>query len=176
MTTSKAFFIDNKVIISLYKFIQQGRFYKQSIDTTSMATIDEKVAEIKADIAKQTKECLAKYPDMTEDEAFCLYFNNFNFNLPFGGRRNVLSEKCLDSKEGNHKGNTFRQFYQDVDKAIAQAGISLEKLKILPKQIVQLSGVDDDLSMAKRRELMELILPVYVILREQGYTHYDLVG
>lgn len=146
-----------------------------------------------------------------EDLTWHVELNNFGAILPSadaqGGRlyaRFVEAFKGMDTPfreiEGEsgyahlHSelffGQTPREFYATVDKAINSSGVSrqeIDKLQHEYYQIMQIynhqaanRGKESDAALNKGIELQqalyELALPVYVELRVMGYTQYDLTG
>jgi len=58
---------------------------------------------------------------------------------------------------------THAEFYKDIDTTIAELGLNPEQIERLVRSY----------SLTK---LSEIVLPVYIRLREAGYNHQDLVG
>ena len=122
---------------------------------------------VRAEIEVSMKDYLARHPEAGEDFAYRLYFNNFNLRLPFGGRREQREEAGqLDQPFNDGSGRTSREFYADMDDAIAERGLDLEKIRVLQQE-----GKRD---VRKMRQLFEMTFPVYVMLRSMGYTRREL--
>ena len=123
---------------------------------------------VQAEIKTSMRDYLAKHPEDEEDLAYCIFFNNFHLKLPFSGRREMLEqfggtpdEPLVDGGE-----RTCREFYSDLDDLIAERGLNLDKIRILQQE-----GRRD---IHKRKQLLELAFPVYVMLRKLGYTRKEL--
>ncbi|MBS3119031.1 hypothetical protein J4417_05155 [Candidatus Woesearchaeota archaeon] len=97
------------------------------------------------------------------------YLNNFHTRLPGGFYRGRSFDYFLDKKYTNEnaskklKGMTHAEFYKDIDTTIAELGLNPEQIERLVRSY----------SLTK---LSEIVLPVYIRLREAGYNHQDLVG
>lgn len=131
-----------------------------------MGTREEIEQEIKSRLETYLREEGSIYD---QDTKYCLFFNNFNLNLPCPPtRRIVLEERYLDDIRMARSGRTMRQFYADIDEAIEVCGINTKQMEVLSAQ-----GKND---LRKRRELFDLMFPVFVELRARGYTQSDLVG
>jgi hypothetical protein len=120
-------------------------------------------AQIRAEIQKNLANQSANLPDRGEH----YYFNNFHLNLP-GKNRRVSLQGFLDDRQCSPvAGKTPREFFADVDKALQELGVNLEKLAELMTNYKEL---------AIRKRIFELTFPAYVRLREMGYTAKDLNG
>jgi len=124
--------------------------------------IKDVVSELEAFVQRSSQD--------VSDEAtrYCLFFNNFNLNLPCLPSRRGGTQPFLDNPEmSKENGKTLRQFYDDIDKAIGVCGIDTQLMTQLASQSID---------MEKRKELYELILPVYAELLAEGYSVHDLIG
>ena len=103
-----------------------------------------------------------------KDTMYCFFFNNFILNFPCPPTRRTSLQNVLDDPRFNRdNGQSLRQFYMDIDSAIESCGIDIPLMAKLAHE-----GVNE---MSKRKELYELMLPVYVELLARGYTRGDLV-
>lgn len=77
----------------------------------------------------------------------------------------IHSKKYLNS--------TYREFYQIIDDTIKEIGLNVQIIKTLSQKTN-----DQNLSLEKRvlirTELEEYLIPLYIKLREKGFTHMDL--
>jgi len=124
-------------------------------------------ATIRAEIEESTRDYSTRYPEDSEDLAYCMYFNNFHLRLPFGGRRALLEQSGmmdLPLLDGGEKTNG--QLYLDMDEVIEEVGLDLARVETLQPEAKR--------NIHKRRELLELAFPVYVGLRERNYTRSEL--
>ena len=99
----------------------------------------------------------------------CIYFNNFNMSLPYGVRRRHAEEMgFLDDPEHSVSGKTLGKFYRDIDDAIKEEAIDRSQIERLQQKGVK--------SIEARGELFRLMIPVFIRLRKQGYSHGDLIS
>jgi hypothetical protein len=98
---------------------------------------------------------------------FCVYFNNFHLNLPFGGRRDRMKDYLDDIRFATRRGEVLRVFYANIDRIVQEAGIDLELLRRLQA---------DSKRIIVRENLFKLTLPAYLILRNRGYNKTDLTS
>lgn len=122
---------------------------------------------VRAEIEASMKDYLARYPQDGEDLAYCIFFNNFHLSLPYGGRKELLEQSGdLDIPKVDGGKRTIRELYSDMDEIIEERGLDLNRFKVLQQEARK--------DIHKRRELLELAFPVYVMLRELGYTRKEL--
>jgi len=88
------------------------------------------------------------------------YFNNFECNLPGGLYRIICEANPKILELDKYPGKNTREMFSDVDKAIEECGIDIPEIERL--RCCDLAGLDD------------FMLPVYVRLREMGYTKDEL--
>lgn len=125
-------------------------------------SFEEKVADIKT----QFKEAEREGGSSQAWEVF----NNFFTNLPGGGRRNFPDDILEKSYESSHLGKSGKEFFADIDAIIKELDISVEEIERLQTEYNRKGSWD------LLRDLFILTIPVYVKLREKGYTHHDLWG
>ena len=119
--------------------------------------------QIRKEIADKSAELANR--GVPEDEREALFFNNFHLNLPEGGRERNHKDYLDDPRFNKAGGQTLRQFYDDVSRVVEGFGLGYPIRDIQPAKKLDV-----------RRKLFELAFPVYVKLREMGYTHKDLVA
>ncbi len=118
------------------------------------------------------------------------FLNNFWCNLPDPaysegcryamlvqelGWMDKLNKDVIDPKSDSHQSQLYlnrtpRQFFQDVELAIQESGISKSELERLQRLN------HEDFMGRHIYKLYDLVLPIYKILREKGYNHHDLAG
>lgn len=100
------------------------------------------------------------------------FLNNFHFNFSphdrelFKGdlnKRKYTGEFQTPKKSGN----TMGEFYAECDAAVKEAGLKKEEVE----KLIREAGLARN-----NAKLNEAIFPVYLKLREKGYSHYDLTG
>ncbi|SRR5258706_9805343 len=109
------------------------------------------------------------------------FFNNFEGNLP-GGYRTEVSEEILKTKFKNDRASellrskTFGEFYKDCADVCDELGIN-------EKDILKVSFEWQESKWRTREQIVaeqnfvNLLLPIYVRLRQKGYKHTpDLTG
>ncbi len=91
-----------------------------------------------------------------------------------GGYRRVGCKNIpgmLTKKDsGSRMGKSMEEYWKDIDEAFIQMDIDKNKVSGLQEQMRNGKGRREDLL----RELNALLVPVYVRLREQGYSQIDL--
>ena len=98
----------------------------------------------------------------------CIYFNNFSSYLPFGIRRKQAEFlEGLDSPKYAVAGKTLRQFYRDIDQAIQEEGIDIGQIERLQQRVIG--------DIKAKGELLRLVIPVFIRLRQMGYSYEDLI-
>ena len=128
---------------------------QESIDNIDII-VDTEIAEAKR-----------KYGDTWAKK----HFTSFSGSLPFGWRREAMAQYKLASMPCKRKecsdflaSQTYQEFFNNIDEAINQAGLSIEKIK-------RLQEARDEES------LYRYIIPAYKILRKMGYQLFpDLTG
>ena len=109
------------------------------------------------------------------DEWYLKYFNNFYGNLPGGLYRDPLlfprhirDKKIIDFEEPNDKLSRIRlnqstlEFHKTIDDVI-------KELRLNPREITE---AQEKYKKHYDLELFDLIIPIYIRLREMGYKHY----
>lgn len=95
------------------------------------------------------------------------FFNNFWGNLPFGWRRRSpnLGLRSTDPRDSErYRSMNLGEFFQDIDSTISELGLDLDMIQRLDQE-------------HKWEELWNCLSPLYIRLREKGYSHYpDLTG
>jgi hypothetical protein len=119
-------------------------------------------------IRQEIAQKVAQFTEMgmPEEQREAMYFNNFHLKLPYGEKRKLLAAYLDDPRMACQNGKTLRQFFQDVDTAVQEAGIDSQVKKLQP----------ESKHLDTRRKLFDLAFPVYVRLRGMGYTHKDLAS
>ncbi len=105
------------------------------------------------------------------------YFNNFIYNLPGSRLRVKLEELGVELNirhQDDHqlhselfRGQTRKQFYGTIDKAIQTTGLNLEEITQLCEEAERTSDAS---------KLHKYIFPVFIRLRAMGYSRYDLIA
>ena len=68
---------------------------------------------------------------------------------------------------------SLNQFFTSIDEAIVKNGLKETDILNLRKEINEATFMAT--SRAKTQELRTLVKPVYLTLRDEGFTHYDLI-
>ena len=108
------------------------------------------------------------------DPELFYYLNNFMLNLPGMLHRDLYEEvgimdtqigRYLQGHETSHSAlylsKTYREYFSDYDKAMADSGVDYDDLLPLIKE-----------RQIAHSEVNAIILPGYVKMRMQGYSHY----
>jgi hypothetical protein len=117
----------------------------------------------------------AEIEEARKSDPELLYFlNNFMLNLPGMLHRNLYEEAgIMDTQIGSYLqgldtshsplylSKTYREFFSDYDKAMVDTGVNFETLIPLIKE-----------KKIAHWEVNAIILPGYVNMRMQGYSHY----
>lgn len=82
------------------------------------------------------------------------------------------------------KNQTFREFYRTVDEAVEESGLTLAQIKeARSKELYwferkRKTDTDYSIKMSKKwaDKMNNLLLRVYLVLRQKGYSRSDLVG
>ncbi len=94
------------------------------------------------------------------------YLNNFNGNLPGGYRRRydpVSRAYASDTRASEKRRNqSLAGFWATIDDAIEEVGIT-------QNQIIEARNRFDN---EREWEMFDLVIPIYIKLRELGYKHY----
>lgn len=140
--------------------------------------------KIKEQILAEIAEFKREFPDQPLSD----YFNNFGNNLPNEEAENkglyrALMQPNFDitfeeyaKKRGadlsehseTYRNQTPRQFFETVDLALKESGISMEEYN----RIRQLVKADHKYW----ENFYELVTPVYIKLRQMGYNEADLTS
>lgn len=130
---------------------------------------------------------MSDYQNQYGEQWLFHYFNNFTLKLPydeqhppFANARRIFPQSKWDTPVGEIfgdeedsspllKSQTFRQFCENIDQAIIDSGVSIDEVKRLQGLVTQSQGEDRT---KHRDELMTLLIPAYIGLRERGYSHY----
>ncbi|GEM_PF-3485171 len=118
-----------------------------------------------------------------------VYFNNFYLRFTKTERDflkkslsnvwNISRREWLNDNPQNESelyvNQSLQQYYETVDCVVEEAGISSDELQKLIQEIVKSPS---DFTQFSRiyKQFCDLILPVYVRLRELGYSQQDLTG
>ncbi len=164
---------------------------------TMKEIVDREIEEFKQTYKSRKKE------KNWDEIHFAYFFNNFFAYLPYSSRRTAYEKgyegvneytKRSDNEhriEGYRKEKTSKEFYEEVDKVIKEKGIDLSKIEMMQKRDQKLARILhrvlrkskwDCLEKIRqegnrnRAELYKLAFPVYLHLREMGYTKLDLAG
>ncbi|MBI3980755.1 hypothetical protein HY345_02035 [Candidatus Microgenomates bacterium] len=111
-------------------------------------------------------------PDYTQEIAE-RGLNNFHADISGGYRRvgfKDMPESRARRDSNIRMGKSMDEYWKDVDAACEQTGIDLERVKTVQEQMRSGKGNRENLL----KELNQMLVPVYVRLREQGYTQWDL--
>ncbi len=136
-----------------------------------------------------------EHPDKITPDAL----NNFHCHFPGGLTREYAKQtpffasktliQRIQEGESSHTGlysgkrlaQSYSEFYNAVDAALKEAGIDSARIeRIIQKSLKELPPNSRRTGVSHRRNrvskiLRRVCLPVYRLLREQGYRHYDLV-
>lgn len=125
--------------------------------------------ELEETIKNEIEE-FKKQSNLEGDMAYCSYFNNFPMYLPgCGGKEQTQLLDGMDSPLKDSKYKTYREFYQDIEELVIKCEIDTGKVNQL-----QIKSLEGDIS--KRKELLELTLPIYIGMIHRGYTKTDLTS
>ena len=104
------------------------------------------------------------------------YFNNFIFNLPGSRLRESLEKSRVDMNQtfedtrnlhsALRQEQTFKQFFDTIDKAIEDEGLDIN-------EVIRLNEEAEKLNDASK--LHKYVFPVFIRLRAIEYNRYDLV-
>lgn len=105
------------------------------------------------------------------------FLNNMHIALPGGSLREIVQkfdmldtefvkEDTADLHSDRAKTITMRQYFEDIDAAVDTAGIR-DQLAALQDEVQ-----NGDWTVSET--ISELALQPYKLLRQQGYSHYDL--
>lgn len=129
--------------------------------------------------------------DVLEDPEACAnFFNNWHSNLP-GGSRRIYHQDMLDDPNPDpeyRRGLTHRQFHAAIDQALIRFGIAPQD--VAPQVVRQNQLVNEELAFIREHlkapegneadvlllQLINLTVPAFVFLMEQGFTHSDLTA
>jgi len=125
------------------------------------------VQNLKEIIDTEVKEC----KDAVGDNWYIPFYNNFDGLLPGGFRRDEVYAKMHKFRDNDSKfrEQTLGEFYQVVDGIIEEIGMTSE-------QIIESRRRAREPDNPSERDLSfwDKILPIYIKLRETGYSKYDL--
>ena len=158
-------------------------------------------------VAEEIEQSKRQYGERT---GFRYYFNNFYLSLPsddfnHGGPNrdtaielrifdiphevyiknlsegdNRLAQRLLKMHSPLYLQQTPKQFFETIDKVLAEKGIPLEEVKMLQHEVFVIKSKDGLIAEPRTdKEVIELfnrVLPAYIKLREMGYTYRDLCG
>lgn len=159
---------------------------------------DRTMNAVYADIAEVRSRRTELYDDLCESQLLDQYMNNITWNLPGGERRTRIEEgETSDITPRQRLQEDFREpaqrairevyhtaqyldrkpteFFGDIDAALAEAGLDPQRIAELNQCRIEHSLRGLSTSNLSMRELNALILPAYLLLREQGYNHYELI-
>jgi hypothetical protein len=112
---------------------------------------------------------IAEHRQKHGDKWGCIFFNNFRGNLPGGyrtrmpaeilGERLHLNEEQASERRRNQTGYEFQE---ECKSAAIEAGLT-------PEQIIE---AQERYSSQRDLSFFDMLVPVYIILRERGYVHY----
>lgn len=155
----------------------------------------DKFLSIKQNYKKKQEKYLAQivgqeikeYQKKFGEDWHMKFFNNFSLNLPDddcengGFYRGAIKEigrwdkkpeeyykqKDLEGHSKLYKNQTKREFFETIDRAIIEQGISIDEIKRLQRLKNENPGY--------LKSLYKVTLPVFVRLRQKGYKRKDLV-
>ena len=110
--------------------------------------------------------------EIPENEWYCMYFNNYHLRLPFSLQRETL-KNYREHKFSEDSEKTFGQLWDDIDILIEKCEIDIDKIKTLVTN-VEGNKQTSEKHLIERKELFELVFPVYVGLKLIGYTNPEL--
>lgn len=121
------------------------------------------------------------HPELMDTE----HLNNLHLILPGGMMREEMRQYAFINNQPNPNerlsqlrlSQTTLEFWQAIDDAIIEARINIDELTQIVKE--KESAFSDFPTLGSEqalRELRQMILPVYRILRERGYNTYDIIG
>jgi len=133
----------------------------------------EEIVEKEIDDFKHQRGDFSKY----KPEGWYHYFNNFFWLLPDLRDEciyNDLFDKIAPKEEKSRRSDkramiSTKDFLADIDLTISEIGLDLEKLKKLQERLRLMGNFED------YENLANFIKPLYIKLREKGYTRPDLV-
>ena len=114
-------------------------------------------------IREWTERNIAEAKATNPESWYMNFFNNFDVHLPEGFKARQTRLYDRPCKKGG-KDQTLGDFFRDCESAVYEAGLTPEKV-IEARRESAINQTDT---------LWELITPVYIILRERGYSHKDL--
>ena len=128
-------------------------------------------------MAKNLKEIIEAevrtYKDEMGSEWYVPFYNNFDGLLPGGYKRDEVYAQMYGfrSKDSKFRQQTLGEFYEVVDKIIEELGMT-------PEEIVESRKKAREPDNPSERDLSfwDKILPIYIKLREMGYSESDLYG
>jgi hypothetical protein len=146
----------------------------REFDSQLRGVIDSILGELPDDVdIPLAKEYMVKHSTDTEgvveDVWYCMSMDNFQFKLPYSYRREQ-SQQYRDELflvDGGTK--TVGQLWDDIDMLIKECGIDLSKIESLQRRMADLNSQKQS-DISERRQLLEVVFPVYVGLRFMGYT------
>jgi len=105
------------------------------------------------------------------------YFNNFYTILPGGLRRDDRYDKTSWRHSGDERSNngprlvgkTPAEFFEEVDATLLEVGLDIHVIRELEKE-----AREGDISTIDKIDAYAY--PLYIRLREKGYTCHDLTG
>jgi hypothetical protein len=114
-------------------------------------------------IKKWTERNIAEVKTENPEGWYINFFNNLDTHLPWGfmARHTRLYDRPC--KKGGMN-QTLGDFFRDCESAVYEAGLT-------PEQVIEARR---ESAINQTDTLWELITPVYIILREKGYSHRDL--
>lgn len=133
------------------------------------ARLARTTAEVMDEIAKAVKA--------DPIEGVTRYFNNFHLNLPEGEseeerlyreQRSMATVNVRDGYSPRRASENSEAFFQAVDRAVIEAGISLPEIKRLKDQFRQ------NPTTLNLTRLNMVVLKAFITLRAGGYNNKDL--
>ena len=131
------------------------------------------IERLKIDMGKTYNQNDSLDPSKTLDDlVFFNYFNHFLKNLPNGKGEFKRSKNYLSSALEKRSGKSPEEFQNDILTAIQESGIDKEALREYLDQVSN-QGI---FPLAKAKIYQELLVPIYLKLREMGYSEFELCG
>lgn len=165
-----------------------GRHLKgESMAEKVLREIEEYGGKSLESIKKFSPMELGKY-EQHPDLHLANYLNNFHLRLRcFGDQRgdDILEENLhvpnrvrLKGKDMSGYSRVFlrqtpHEFYEAVDTAVRESGIDFKRLQQIQEKYLSSRGA---ITVEEKIERAKIILPVYIKLRECGYTKRELTG
>lgn len=145
----------------------------------------EEVEVLKAPNPRSPLDVQCRFFDEHPELMDADHLNNLHLILPGGMMREEMrNHEFVKSRPNPNEhlselrlSQTTLEFWQAIDDAIIEAGLDIDELaRIVKEKEAAFSGFPTLDSERSLRELRQMILPVYYILRAKGYDTYDIIG